>query len=135
MNEEFVCLDSDANRRRRSKLDDDLARRRNRDLPKLDNYDRCCKFNSHFDRKGKTNLLFQFGIFGTKVDNQLVRHSNTKVSTMITIFSKKSAGKLFLYLSFCKSSSFFFAVVHSVLFIVVSKRRRAKLTPPNSFRR
>ncbi|CAF4189098.1 unnamed protein product [Rotaria sp. Silwood2] len=34
--------ESDENRRRRLGKDDDLSRRRNKDLPKLDNYDRCC---------------------------------------------------------------------------------------------
>ncbi len=38
----FLVLDSDANRKRRGGKDDDLSRRRNKDLPKLDNYDRCC---------------------------------------------------------------------------------------------
>ncbi len=37
-------LDSDANRKRRSGQDDDLSRRRNKNLPKLDNYDRCCTY-------------------------------------------------------------------------------------------
>jgi len=35
-------LDSDADRKRRLGKDDDLSRRKNKDLPKLDNYDRCC---------------------------------------------------------------------------------------------
>jgi hypothetical protein len=36
-------LDSDANRKRRSGKDDD-SRKKNKDLPKLDNYDRCCMY-------------------------------------------------------------------------------------------
>ena len=37
-------LDADASRKRRAGADDDFARRKRRDLPKLDNYDRCCTF-------------------------------------------------------------------------------------------
>jgi titin len=36
-------LDSDANLKRRTGKDDEASRRKNKDLPKLDNYDRCCK--------------------------------------------------------------------------------------------
>ena len=35
-------LESESKRRQRSGKDDDLLRRRNKDLPRLDNYDRCC---------------------------------------------------------------------------------------------
>lgn len=38
-------LDSDGKNKKRSKLDDDSARRKNKDLPKLDNYDRCCMYS------------------------------------------------------------------------------------------
>lgn len=38
-------LDTEANRKRRAGKDDDLARRKNKDLPRLDNYDRCCTYN------------------------------------------------------------------------------------------
>jgi len=37
----YIFLDSDANRKRRTG-NDDASRRKNKDLPKLDNYDRCC---------------------------------------------------------------------------------------------
>ena len=37
-------LESEASRKRRLGKDDDLLRRKNKDLPRLDNYDRCCKY-------------------------------------------------------------------------------------------
>ena len=37
-------LDSDSSRQRRPGKDSDAQRRKNKDLPKLDNYDRCCTY-------------------------------------------------------------------------------------------
>lgn len=74
----IFSLDSEANRKRRLGKDDESSRRKRRDLPRLENYDRCCKLKIEFD---KTNFLFSFLVWniweeGRKPQRATLKHGS-----------------------------------------------------------